>query len=69
MLGRNHVDLESMRRILGHSDISTTSKYLSMSDANLRDKHAVASPFESLALDRKQIFPRPTCRRLSLNES
>lgn len=66
MLVRNHTDLESVRRILGHADISTTSKYLSMSDADLRTKHAVASPFESLALGQAVDAGRPRRRRLSL---
>lgn len=67
MMVRNHVDLESVRRILGHSDITTTSKYLSMSDADLRAKHAVASPFESLGLTVASA-PRARRQRLSLSE-
>jgi integrase/recombinase XerC len=67
MLVRNNTDLESVRRILGHSDLSTTAKYLSMSDDDLRAKHAAASPFESMM--RKQAKPIVQRRkRLSLKE-
>lgn len=69
MLVRNRVDLESVRPILDHADISTTDKYLSMSDTDLRNTHAVASPFESLALGRSLDVVRPRRRRLSLSES
>lgn len=66
MMVRNNVDLESVRRILGHTDISTTSRYLSMTDDDLRAKHAVASPFESLDLLGS---PTPSRRRrLSLSD-
>lgn len=64
MMVRSNVDLESVRRILGHTDISTTSRYLSMSDADLRAKHAVASPFETLAIATR--VPEQRRRRLSL---
>ncbi len=67
MMVRSNVDLESVRRILGHTDISTTSRYLSMTDADLRAKHAVASPFESLALS--QAAPSSRRRRLSLQDN
>jgi integrase/recombinase XerC len=67
MLVRNNTDLESVRRILGHADLSTTAKYLSMSDEDLRAKHAAASPFEAML--RKQNKPLPQRRkRLSLKE-
>ncbi len=66
MVVRNHVDLESVRRNLSHTDITTTSKYLSMSDADLRAKHAAASPFESLGLDHGQKTQPSRRPRLSL---
>lgn len=68
MLVRNNTDLESVRRILGHSELSTTAKYLSMSDADLRANHAAASPFESMMP--KQAKPATRRRkRLSMKEA
>jgi integrase len=37
-------DLESLRRILGHSDIRTTAHYLHFVTDDLDDKHAAFSP-------------------------
>ncbi len=48
MLVRNPADLESVRRILGHADLSTTAQYTSLFDADLRAKHAAASPFDAM---------------------
>ena len=45
---RANMDLHSVKRVLGHSHISTTERYLSLSDADLRAKHAAASPFERI---------------------
>lgn len=67
MLVRNNADLESVRRILGHADLATTAKYLSMSDEDLRTKHAAASPYESLMRKANQ-SPVTRRKRLSLKE-
>lgn len=67
MMVRNNADLESVRRILGHSDLSTTAQYLSLSDADLRAKHAAASPFDALMRDHQEERPRKR-KRLSLAE-
>jgi len=48
MLVRANVDLATVQRILGHSDISTTLQYLSLNDADVRAKHAAASPVERM---------------------
>jgi site-specific recombinase XerD len=67
MLVRNNTDLESVRRILGHTDLSTTAKYLTLSDDDLRAKHAAASPYETLMRKaEKPLIQRRT--RLSLKE-
>lgn len=66
-LVRNNADLESVRRILGHSDISTTVKYLSMTDEDLKAKHAAASPFDSLMRATQPVKPAGR-RRLSMKE-
>ncbi len=49
MMVRANMDLATVKRILGHSDIATTLKYLSLSDDDVRVKHQAASPFEKLA--------------------
>lgn len=67
-LVRNNVDLESVRRILGHSDISTTIKYLSMADEDLRAKHAAASPFDAMMKRAAKPEASSRKRRLSLKE-
>jgi site-specific recombinase XerD len=39
-------DTHSVRRMLGHASVLTTEKYLSMGAADLKAKHASASPYE-----------------------
>lgn len=57
---RANMDLHSVKRVLGHSHISVTEKYLSLSDEDLRTKHAAASPFERI---RSQMDPLQVARR------
>jgi site-specific recombinase XerD len=45
---RSNLDTHSVKRILGHSSIVVTERYLSLSDEDLRAKHAAASPFDAL---------------------
>ena len=47
-LVRQNVDLHTVRKILGHTQLSTTERYLSMTHADLRAKHAAGSPFASV---------------------
>ena len=49
MLVRANLDVATVQRILGHSDIATTLKYLSLSDEDVRAKHASASPYERVS--------------------
>lgn len=67
MMVRNNADLASVQRILGHSDISTTLQYLSLTDADLRAKHAAASPYDSFMKASETIVPARR-KRLSLKE-
>lgn len=39
-------DTHSVRRMLGHSSVLTTERYLSMATKDLKAKHAIASPYE-----------------------
>ena len=47
-LVRSGLDLHTVRRILGHNQLSTVEIYLSLSNEDLRVKHNAASPFESI---------------------
>lgn len=44
----NGGDLFTLQRIVGHADISTTRKYIQMSDENVRAQHAQFSPIMRL---------------------
>jgi site-specific recombinase XerD len=61
MLVRANTDLHTVKRILGHSQLSTTEQYLSLSTADLQAKHAAGSPFEQM---RKEFTtPEPIKRK------
>ena len=49
-------DTHSVRRMLGHSSVVVTEKYLSLSTADLKAKHAASSPYEKLS---GQLEPTP----------
>lgn len=63
---RANMDLHPVKRVLGHSHISTTEKYPSLSDADLRDKHAAASPFERI---RTHLSPAAPLRQKRLRRA
>lgn len=44
MMLKQGMDLHSLKRVLGHSHISTTEIYLTLSSDDLKDKHRSASP-------------------------
>ncbi len=48
MMVRQHADLHTVKRILGHSQLSTVEWYLSLDNTDLKDKHTSASPFEKI---------------------
>jgi integrase/recombinase XerC len=48
LMVRANMDLHSVKRVLGHSQLSTTEMYLSLSDQDLREKHQAASPFTAI---------------------
>lgn len=59
----NGMDTHSVKRILGHRQLSTVEWYLSLSDADIQRKHAEASPVAQL---RGMLQEQPKKRRLSL---
>jgi site-specific recombinase XerD len=63
MMVRANLDVATVQRILGHADISTTLKYLSLSDDDMRTKHASASPYERVSA-RQEPTPIRGRRRL-----
>jgi len=68
-LVRSGIDLHTVRRILGHQQLSTVEIYLSLSNDDIKAKHNAASPFESV---RAQMpvpeAKRPKRRRLTLDD-
>lgn len=61
---RNTGDIHYARRVLGHRQLSTVEKYLSLSQQDLKAKHSAASPFDSIQLTEPP--PKQKRRRLSL---
>jgi integrase/recombinase XerC len=58
MLVNANTDIHTVRRVLGHAQLSTTERYLSLSTADLQAKHAAGSPFETL----QGMLPQPERR-------
>ena len=52
MMIRNNADPFTVQRILRHSDLATTQKYVTQSDHDLREKHRAASPFDAVVTAR-----------------
>ncbi|MFF0831323.1 tyrosine-type recombinase/integrase [Brevibacillus sp. NPDC003359] len=50
----NGGDLFTLQRIVGHADISTTRKYVQMSDENIRAQHAQFSPIMRLRAGKRR---------------
>ncbi len=48
MMVKRKIDLHSLRRILGHAQLSTVEIYLTLSNEDLRDKHNDVSPMETI---------------------
>ena len=57
MMVRKGVDLHTVRRIAGHSTLTVTEQYLSLSTDDLKHNHSTASPVD-------QLLQQPTQRRL-----
>ncbi len=66
-LVRSGLDLHTVRRILGHNQLSTVEIYLSLSNDDIKVKHNAASPFESIRVQMPvEEAQRPKRRRLAL---
>lgn len=66
-LVRSGVDLHSVKRILGHQQLSTVEIYLSLDASDLRTKHNAASPFDSIQALMPEQEQKSGRRRLKLN--
>jgi site-specific recombinase XerD len=66
MMVRQRADLHTIKRILGHQQLSTVEIYLSLDNQDLQGKHATSSPFEKL---RDLIEPEPIRGRRRLRSS
>lgn len=60
------MDLHSVRRMMGHSNLSVTEKYLSLTTQDLARKHAAASPQAYVESLRHVEEPSVPKRRLRL---
>ena len=63
MMVQSGLDLHSVRRILGHSHLSVTERYLSLAKQDLRDKHAQAQRMTRLQARLDAPPERPRRRR------
>ncbi len=53
------MDLHTVSRIMGHTDLATTQSYLSLLPEDLTAKHAAASPFHALQAQLATMAPPP----------
>lgn len=58
---RSNMDLHSVRKVMGHSHLSVTERYLSLSTQDLKEKHNAASPMARLQQQLDE--PTPTNKR------
>lgn len=52
---RNGGDLFALMKILGHTDISMTKRYVQYVDSDIQEIHDKASPLESIDIDKRII--------------
>lgn len=62
MFLRNGGNLFALQRQMGHSDISTTKHYVNLSNDDLHEEHAKASPVSSLVPQRSRVGKIQTTR-------
>ena len=47
---RNGVDILALSRLMGHTDIATTKRYIADFDSDLSEAHAKGSPVDNAGL-------------------
>ena len=55
---RNDGDIFSLQKILGHSSLEMTRRYCELANVDIKKAHAIASPVDNLAIERKLAIVR-----------
>ena len=55
---RNDGDIFSLQKILGHSSLEMTRRYCELANVDIKKAHAIASPVDNLAIERKSFIIR-----------
>jgi len=55
---RNDGDIFSLQKILGHSSLEMTRRYCELANVDIKKAHAIASPVDNLAIERKLFIVR-----------
>jgi site-specific recombinase XerD len=67
MMLRSGADIHQVKRILGHKQLSTVEKYLSLTVQDVKERHSSTSPFEQVSQSIASPPGQARRRRLNLN--